>query len=454
MIHEARITHLKDVALPQDGEYVFYWMQQAQRTEYNHALDFAAKKAEELNLPLVVGFVLIPNFPEANLRHYSFLLQGIVDVRDKLDQLAIPFVLKSGEMVSSVLSLSQKAAWVVTDVGYLNIQRWWRSQVAETIMRPFSAVETDIIVPVDSASEKQETAARTLRPKLARIKEAFLDAPKTPMGKGMPENLPGEIIGSIDCENLLAGLSISKSPEPVSAFQGGQRTAKNLLEDFLEERLPDYEKFASDPVVQSNSHMSPYLHFGQISPLQIYEQVQGSNAPESCKSAFLEQLLVRRELSINFVYYNSGYDKYEKAVPDWARQSLDKHKKDPRPYIYSLEEFEEARTHDPYWNAAQTEMLDSGKMHNYMRMYWGKKIMEWTEDPCEAFYLMLFLNNKYALDGRDPNSFAGVAWCLGRHDRPWQERQIFGKTRYMNERGLKRKFKIDKYVEMLGRKES
>ncbi len=451
MIHESRISHLKDAPLPQEGAYVLYWMQQSQRTEYNHALSFASNKADELNLPLVVGFVLIPDFPEANLRHYRFMLQGIEDVRDNLHQLGIPFVLLSGEMLSSVIRLAQGAAWVVTDVGYLKVQRNWRSQVAENLSCPFTAVESDIIVPVASASEKQETAARTLRPKLARLKDAFLDTAPSPRGRGSPKVLPGEVAKPVEPGELLAGLSINNGAGPVSAFQGGERPARRLLEEFVQDRLPDYEKSANDPVVQCISHMSPYLHFGQVSPLEIYRQVRGSNAPESSKSAFLEQLLVRRELAINFVYYNPGYDKYDLAVPDWARQSLDKHKPDIRPYIYSREEFEAARTHDPYWNAAQMEMVNRGKMHNYMRMYWGKKIMEWTEDPAEAFYIMLYLNNKYELDGRDPNSFAGVAWCMGRHDRPWQERRIFGKTRYMNERGLKRKFKIDEYVQSINR---
>jgi len=446
VIHEARIKHLIDDAPPAGGGYVLYWMQQAQRTEYNHALCFSLQKARELNLPLVVGFVLIPDFPEANLRHYRFMLQGLADVRDNLEKAEIPFVLQSGEMVQGVLELAREAAWVVTDVGYLQVQRDWRKQLAGSLSCPFTAVETDIIVPVGSASEKQEFAARTLRPKLARVKEAFLDTVPVLQGMGRPQELPARDAGEIDFESMLSWISVDESVPAVSGFKGGEGAAKELLNEFVSADLQDYEKSANDPVSQCTSHMSPYLHFGQISPLEIYKQVKASNAPESSKSAFLEQLLVRRELSINFVYYNSGYRDYEKAVPDWALQSLDKHSSDPRPYLYSREDFEQARTHDPYWNAAQIEMLKTGKMHNYMRMYWGKKIIEWTEHPEEAFRIMLYLNNKYELDGRDPNGFAGVAWCFGRHDRPWQERQVFGKIRYMNARGLKRKFKIDEYV--------
>ena len=192
--------------------------------------------------------------------------------------------------------------------------------------------------------------------------------------------------------------------------------------------------------------LGPYLHFGQISPVEIVREVRAASAPDAAKAAFIEQVTVRRELAVNFVFYNPGYDQYESAVPSWARQTLSEHQKDRRPYLYSADALEQAKTHDPYWNAAQMEMVASGKMHNYMRMYWGKKIMEWTRTPEEAFHIMLMLNNRYELDGRDPNGFAGVAWCFGRHDRPWGERPVFGKVRYMNAEGLKRKFAINDYV--------
>ncbi len=190
--------------------------------------------------------------------------------------------------------------------------------------------------------------------------------------------------------------------------------------------------------------MSPYLHFGQISPLYVAIQISQHRSPG--KEAFLEELIVRRELSMNFVHYNQNYDSFT-GIPDWAKHTLDEHRQDPRKYMYSLEQLEQAQTHDPYWNAAQREMVITGKMHGYMRMYWGKKILEWTTKPEEAFSIALYLNNKYELDGRDPNSFTGVAWCLGKHDRPWGRRPIFGNIRYMSAEGLKRKFNANKYAQ-------
>ncbi|MGQ9671892.1 MAG: deoxyribodipyrimidine photo-lyase, partial [Candidatus Aminicenantales bacterium] len=189
-----------------------------------------------------------------------------------------------------------------------------------------------------------------------------------------------------------------------------------------------------------------YLHFGQISP--VYIALRAMKTKSRGADAFLEELIIRRELSLNFVFYNRNYDSFE-ALPAWAKQSLKSHEKNKRSSLYTLEEFEAASTHDPYWNAAQKEMLIKGKMHGYMRMYWGKKILEWCKTPEEAFRIALYLNNKYELDGRDPNGFAGVAWCLGKHDRPWPERPIFGNVRSMNDRGLKRKFDADKYVKMM-----
>ena len=446
MIHEARIRHLIGVP-PRDGAYVLYWMQQAQRTEYNHALAFAVNIADELALPVMVGFVLTPDFPEANLRHYRFMLEGVADIQTSLEKANIPFVTHAGEMVASVLKLAEKAAWVVTDVGYLRVQRQWRHAVAKALSCPFTAVETDVIVPVAVASEKEEIAARTMRPRLLKQKDEFFDSVSYPHGRGRPDSLPEGITILVDPDRLLSDMSVDMGVSPVSVFKGGQQAAKIRLNRFIGESLANYETLARDPVAQCQSDMSPYLHFGQISPAAIYQEISAADVPDTAKWAFLEQLLVRRELSINFVYYNPGYDSYEPAVPKWARESLQKHKSDTRPYVYTKEQFEQAQTHDPYWNAAQMEMVATGKMHNYMRMYWGKKIIEWTKDPAEAYAIMLCLNNKYELDGRGPNSFTGVAWCFGKHDRPWQERDIFGKVRYMNDRGLERKFKIAQYVE-------
>jgi len=246
-----------------------------------------------------------------------------------------------------------------------------------------------------------------------------------------------------ELENLVSKLDIDRSVKATEYYTGGLGYGKKLLDKFIENKLDGYLKYSNDPTKNYLSDMSPYLHFGQISPVYIALKIRGSNSPAS--KDFLEQLIVRRELAMNFTNYNSNYKNIE-CLPEWAIKTLKKHESDNREYIYTLEEFERGKTHDPYWNAAQMEMVETGKMHGYMRMYWGKKILEWSPTPEEAYKRALFLNNKYELDGRDPNSYAGVAWCFGKHDQGWKERPIYGKVRYMSDSGLERKFKIAEYV--------
>ena len=249
-----------------------------------------------------------------------------------------------------------------------------------------------------------------------------------------------------DVKLALSKFNIDRSVSPVNTFKGGTAEAKRRLKDFIINKLDGYADSRNDPCLDATSNMSPYLHFGQISPLYIALEVMESKARG--KEAYLEELIVRRELSYNLVYYNNNYDKFS-CLPPWARNTLNFHAQDKREYIYSLKEFEQAKTHDPYWNAAQKEMVITGKMHGYMRMYWGKKILEWSRNPKEGFKIALYLNNKYELDGRDPNGFAGVAWCFGKHDRAWGERKVFGKIRYMNATGLKRKFNPEEYIDRI-----
>jgi deoxyribodipyrimidine photo-lyase len=244
----------------------------------------------------------------------------------------------------------------------------------------------------------------------------------------------------------LKGLKVDSSVKGVDWLTGGTSQALERFQSFLSHSLDRYHLNRNDPALAIQSNMGPYLHFGQISPITLALEANRTGSPGA--ESFLEELVIRRELAFNFVHYNPSYDRFE-CLPDWARRTLKDHSRDLREYVYSIEELEKGTTHDPYWNAAQREMVITGKMHNYMRMYWGKKILEWIEDPPEAFQTALYLNNRYSLDGRDPNSYAGVAWCFGKHDRPWTERPIFGKIRYMNDKGLKRKFPIAKYVKRI-----
>ncbi len=470
MIHGERIKNLNSHS-EKACEYVVYWMQQSARAHYNHALELALQQAAALKLPLLVLYVLTDNFPEANLRHYRFLLEGLEDTRARLAERGIQFNLLRGEPVAAVSAIAHRAAMLVCDCGYLRIQRQWRAAIAAAIDCRCIQVESDVTVPVEAAYPKEAYTAGILRPKLHAVMESFLvELPETPVQKPSLETdfgLESMVAGIPDCSlipadrpltgrnGLEADLQIDRGVAPVDWIGGGTSAALQRLEEFLAAKIDHFHELRNDPSVDYLSHLSPYLHFGHISVLYIVLQVlamreqskqgdQGSAIGEGA-AAFIEELVVRRELAMNFAYYHPEYDSYN-CLPEWAHKTLAAHEVDRRDYLYSLEQLESAETHDPYWNAAQREMSRRGKMHGYMRMYWGKKILEWSPRPREAFDRALYLNNKYSLDGRDPNGFAGVAWCFGKHDRAWPERPVFGKTRYMNANGLKRKFDIEAYV--------
>jgi deoxyribodipyrimidine photo-lyase len=446
MIQKERIKVLNRKGIPK-GKYVIYWMQASHRVEYNHALEFAILKANELLQPLIVFFGITGQFPEANERHYTFMLEGLKEVKHALEKRGIQMVILHQPPEIGVLRLAKKASMVVVDRGYLRIQRNWREDASKKMDCPLIQVETDVVVPVEETSTKEEYAAATIRSKIKRKLDAFL----VPLKEYEPItdsfSLDFDSVDIEDVEKAISKLRIDRSVKRVDSLTGGTKEAKSHLKIFLESKLDRFPELRNDPTLDYLSQMSPFLHFGQISPLHIALKVSKTRSPGV--DAFLEELIVRRELSMNFVFYNGKYDSYN-SIPDWAKKTLRTHQKDRRPYLYSLKELENARTHDPYWNAAQKQMVITGKMHGYMRMYWGKKILEWSKTPEEAFKMALYLNNKYEIDGRDPNGFTGVAWCFGKHDRPWGERAIFGNVRYMNDKGLKRKFNADKYVKMMG----
>jgi len=444
-IEKERIKALNGKGI-RKGSYVLYWMQASQRDEYNHALEFAILKANELRQPLIVFFGITDQFPEANERHYTFMLEGLKEVKHSLEKRWIQMVILHKSPEIGVLQLAKKASLAVVDRGYLKIQKAWRDDASKKMDCPLIQVETDVIVPVEETSPKEEYAAATIRSKIARKLDAFLVPLKAHEPIIDSLSLEFDSFDIEDAAKAICKLRIDRSVKSVDSFHGGTKEANGHLEIFLESKLDRFPELRNDPTLDYLSHMSPYLHFGQISPLRIALKV--SKTRSLGVEAFLEELIIRRELSMNFVFNNEKYDSLE-AIPDWAKKTLRTHQKDKRPYLYALEDLEAAKTHDPYWNAAQKEMVIKGKMHGYMRMYWGKKILEWSKTPEEAYRIALYLNNKYELDGRDPNGFTGVAWCFGKHDRPWGERAIFGNVRYMNDRGLKRKFDADKYVKMM-----
>lgn len=441
MIHDERVKMLNRHN-PRKGDYVLYWMQASQRAECNHALEYAVREANVHKEPLVVYFGLTDNFPEANERHYYFMLEGLKEVMMSLRDRGIVLVVRRCSPQDGVVEFSRKASIVICDCGYLKIQKKWRQYAAGHMDCPMLQVETDVVVPAETVSDKEEYSAATFRRKFNRILPSYLTPLEEQYAIIDSTQLAFESYDITDTSEAISGLNMDRSVKPVNSFHGGTGEAKKRLKDFIGSRLDSYRELKNDPNADGLSNLSPYLHFGQISPLYIALEVMRTKSQSI--DVFLEELLVRRELSMNFAHYNLRYDFFD-GLPEWARRTLSEHKSDSREYAYSLEELEKAKTHDPYWNAAQKEMVLTGKMHGYMRMYWGKKILEWTGDPEEAYKSALCLNNKYELDGRDPNGFAGVAWCFGKHDRPWGSRPVFGTVRYMSANGLKRKFDAGRY---------
>ncbi|MHC4592077.1 MAG: deoxyribodipyrimidine photo-lyase [Planctomycetota bacterium] len=444
MIHAERVTVLNrgDTL---GGKYVLYWMQQAQRAKCNHALEHSIRRANDLGLPCVAVFGITQRFPEGQERHYAFMLEGLRETKGELAARGVQLVVRLQPPRDAAVDMAEDAALLVTDCGYLRVQKAWRRRVAARVKCLTEQVEADVVVPVRTASNREEYAARTIRPRVQEHLERFLvpleQTPATRDSLGL--RFRG--IGLGDVHGIVSKLRVGRQARRVHSFRGGTSEAERLLADFVARKLRNFASRRNDPAQDFVSHMSPYLHFGQISPLAVALRVREAGAARANVDAYLEELIVRRELSMNFCEFNTHYDSFD-ALPDWATETLRKHTADKRPYRYSERQLERAETHDPYWNAAQREMLLTGKMHGYMRMYWGKKIMEWTDNPREAFRIALSMNNRYELDGRDPNSFAGVAWCFGKHDRPWRERDVFGTVRYMNARGLERKFDMNAYV--------
>ncbi len=445
-VHPARIRVLNHKGFA-DGTYVLYWMQQSQRAQDNHALEFAVELANHLKQPLLVVFGLMADYPEANRRHYTFMLEGLQETQAALARRKIKLAVRAGHPAEVALRAGVKASVIVCDRGYLRHQKQWRQAVAGDAGCRVVQVESDAVVPVDTVSGKSEYAARTIRPKIHRHLPEFLTVLRATEVRKSSMHQPLSGLSLKRLEPVLEALAADDSVAAVSRFhRGGTAAAKKRFADFLQNGLKHYDRHSNQPQTDDVSHMSIYLHFGQISPLYLALQVEkDKRAGEENRAAYLEELIVRRELAINFVHQTANYDHYG-CLPRWARQTLEEHRSDKRQHLYSRRQLEKAATHDPYWNAAMEEMTITGFMHNYMRMYWGKKILEWSKTPKQAFETTLALNNKYFVDGRDPNSYAGVAWTFGLHDRPWIERPIFGKIRYMAASGLERKCDIQAYV--------
>jgi deoxyribodipyrimidine photo-lyase len=445
-IQVERVQDLNEADV-REGGYVLYWMQSSQRAEQNHALEYAVQRANDLDQRLLVVFGLTDDYPEANLRHYTFMLEGLKDAQEAIEKRGIEMVVREGSPEEVALEAGKDASLIVTDRGYMRPQKKWREKVARDADCLVTQVESDVVVPVELASGKQEHAARTLRPKIQEYLEDFLVALRPTRVEKRSKNMREDGLDLSDVEKVLDGMDLDRSVGALShLYKGGNSEAKKIFRRFLKQGLGDYDANRNQPQTDYVSHMSKYLHFGHVSPIWLVLQAREASAKQNNIESFVEELVVRRELSMNFVFYNNDYDSYSN-LPGWARKTLEEHKGDEREHTYTRKQLENAETHDEYWNAAMKEMVHTGYMHNHMRMYWGKKILEWSNTPEHAYKTTLYLNNKYFIDGRDPNSFANVAWVFGQHDRGWTEREVYGKVRYMSSGGLERKTKPDQYVE-------
>lgn len=446
-----RVRKLNDRELPENARYVLYWAQMNRRVESNHALAFAADLANQRGIPLLFYEGVTCAYPFANDRLHTFLLEAVPETARRLEKLGIGYVFhlrqRRDDPNDALYRLAADAAAVVTDDYPAFIAAGHNRRVPDRLKIPYYVVDSSCIVPM-SHFEKQEYAAYTIRPKIDKVLARYLTpVPPIRMKKKWREPVSALHCQVTDIPRLVAGCEIDHSVRPSTEFRGGRKEAERRLKHFLENNLRRYAKTSNQPSEKSTSGLSPYLHFGHISSLEIALAVKEYAAEHKLiVDEFLEQLIVRRELAFNFARFGPQTDTLD-ALPAWARATLRKHAKDKRSPIYTCRQFERAETHDPLWNAAQRELLRDGKIHGYYRMYWGKKVIEWSATHQDALDTMIYLHDKYALDGRDPNTYTNILWCFGLHDRPWSERPIFGMIRYMSLDGMKRKTDVNAYVE-------
>ena len=425
---------------------VVYWMSRDQRVHDHWGLILAQKLALEQQQPLCVVFSLVSDFLGATFRQYDFMLKGLEEVEHTLVHFNIPFFILLGPAHKTLPKFLEKnkAGTLVSDFSPLKIHQGWIKELKDKITIPLYQVDSHNIVPCWIASSKQEYAAYTLRPKIHQLLPEFLEE-FTPL-KIHPFSWMHQV-SFIDWPVIFRELKVNRDVAPIDWLTPGEEAAKEVLHDFINNKLSLYDKYRNDPLQNVISNLSPYLHFGQIAPQRVALNVKREMINEESKEAFLEELIVRRELADNFCFYNQNYDNPD-GFPQWAKESLKSHLLDPRPYLYTLDDFETCQTHDDLWNACQMDLVIKGKLHGYLRMYWAKKILEWSHSPDEALQRTIYLNDKYFLDGRDPNGYAGMAWSIGGvHDRAWFNRAVFGKVRYMNYNGCKRKFNVSAYID-------
>ncbi len=479
--HALRVRPANDALVRRDGDFVLYWMTAARRVHFNFGLERAAEWARELGRPLVVLETLSCGDRWDNDRLHRFALDGMRDNRDALadsNVLYHPFVEKSpGQERTLLAALAERACVVVADdfptprpVGRV------ASAIADVRVRA-EAVDSNGLLPMRAADRVYPTAFAFRRflqhelpkhlgqtPKanpLARVELRPIRKLPADLAKRWPPATPELLDGAADG---LSGLAIDHSVA-VAPTSGGAAAGAAALRRFVRDGLPRYGELRNEPEQDVPSGLSPYLHFGHVSAHQVLDAIARATdwsierigqpvggkktgwwAASATVESFLDELVTWRELGYNFSWQRDDFDRYE-SLPDWARQTLEKHAGDRRPRVYTPEELERGGTHDALWNAAQLQLAREGRIHNYLRMLWGKKILEWSPSPRAALEVLIDLNNKYALDGRNPNSYSGIFWCLGRYDRPWfPERPIFGTIRYMSSENTARKVRVRDYI--------
>lgn len=483
-VPEIRIRARNTVAPRADGGFVLYWMIAYRRTTWNFALDRAIEWARELQRPLVIFEALQCDYPWASERLHQFVLDGMAERCKALEESCVtyfPYVEeKAGAGKGLVEALAARACVVVTDDFPSFFLPRMVESAAETVSVRFESVDSNGLLPVRAAGAAFPTAFAFRRLLQKQLPMYLGDLPQAqplskltlPKVKELPQEIvrrwPAASFETLQDPTTLESLPIDHRVRGVTT-RGGERVAQGRLKTFLAERLENYSEARNEPGQEATSGLSPYLHFGNISSHEIFAELmkrekwseerlalrttgskEGWWGVRPAAEAFLDQFVTWRELGFNMATYRDDYDRYD-SLPEWAKATLAKHARDERSFVYTLKDFAGARTHDPLWNAAQRELVSEARMHNYMRMLWGKKILDWSRTPQEALEIMIELNNRYALDGRDPNSYSGIFWCLGRYDRPWgPERPVLGTVRYMSSENTARKFPMATYLRKYG----
>ena len=484
-VPKLRIRTVNDSAVAPQGRYVLYWMTAFRRTHWNFSLQRAVEWSSELGRPLLVFEALRSGYRWASDRLHHFVIQGMADNAQDLAHRGVsyyPYLEPQPGAGSGLLEqLAQQSCVVVSDDFPCFFLPRMMQSVAPRLRVRMELVDANGLLPMRAADQVFSLAhsfrwflQKNLRPQLSDFPTADpLRGRHVPRLRPFPAQIaarwpPADVAQLARQPQRLAEFPIDHQVQP-TCLSGGSRAAQRQLRSFVRHRLTRYHEQRNHPDEDAASGLSPYLHFGHISAHQVFAQVMRSEdwaidqladkahggregwwGASSAVEAFLDELITWRELGYNMCWQRDDYDQYE-SLPDWSQKTLAKHLADRREYRYDLETFAQARTHDPLWNAAQRQLLREGRIHNYLRMLWGKKILHWSETPREALRIMIELNNRYALDGRNPNSYSGIFWVLGRYDRAWgPERKIFGKVRYMTSENTARKLRLTEYLQTYG----